>query len=707
MKRLFAILSAVLFTALLFAQSPEKMSYQAVIRNINGQLVTSKMVGMQISILQGSASGTVVYTETQTPTSNINGLVTIEIGVDAGFSTIDWSAGPYFIKTETDPAGGTDYTITGISQLLSVPYALHAKTAEIISETDPEYTTDSASIKTGIRSWNSSLARTISTVDTTRWGANQSLSISNDSVFLSNGGSIKLPQETDPLYTADSSFIKSGVRDWNKSLARTIDAADTSYWGRAETDPLYAADSSFIKSGVRDWNKSLARTIDAADTSYWGRAETDPLYAADSTFIKSGVRNWNSSSAKTITSTDITNWNNKSDFDGNYNSLSNAPDIAVSTTNKNITLSSGQTFSIKDASSTYMAVNQSTGLVGIGKVTSPRAQLEVGGTDGILCSGTVNSGTVRALGSGVRFHWYPRKGALRAGMAESSYWDDDGSSSPRLALYSCAIGYQPRATGVASYAFGAYNKSTGDYSLSLGSYNQASASHAIAIGTQVFASGIYSIALGCGADTDGKDGAMVVGDDTYFQTAYATADNQLTMRFSGGYRLWSSYPDSTSGVYMRHGQSGWSNYCDRNKKTNFEKVDYEAVLEKLGKVPVTKWNYKGIEGEKYIGPMAQDFYAAFQLNGTDSLGINSISEMGVSLAAIHGLIERTDKLKATLDELQGEKEKVAQLENLLLKQSALIDEMKKELTELKGEVSKYAAKSKESTNKPLADNANH
>ena len=96
-------------------------------------LVTNQTVGTRISILQGSASGTAVYVETQTPTTNTNGLVTIDIGtgsvVTGTFSTIDWSSSTYYIKTETDPAGGTSYSITGTSQLLSVPYALYAKTA--------------------------------------------------------------------------------------------------------------------------------------------------------------------------------------------------------------------------------------------------------------------------------------------------------------------------------------------------------------------------------------------------------------------------------------------------------------------------------------------------------------------------------------------------------------------------------------------------
>jgi len=121
---------ALLLTLSSFAQAPGKMSYQAVIRDASNALVTNQQVGMQISILQGA---TAVYEEIQTPTSNTNGLVSLEIGagtiVSGIFSSIDWSAGTYFIKTETDPTRGTNYTITGTSQLLSVPYALYANTS--------------------------------------------------------------------------------------------------------------------------------------------------------------------------------------------------------------------------------------------------------------------------------------------------------------------------------------------------------------------------------------------------------------------------------------------------------------------------------------------------------------------------------------------------------------------------------------------------
>jgi len=130
MKSFFTVLVAVLLTTSVFAQAPEKMSYQAVIRNSSNVLVTNSQIGMEINIRQGSATGTVVYTETQTPTTNGNGLVSIEIG-GAGFSSINWAGDDYYIETKTAVVAPlTTYTITGVSQLLSVPYALQAKTAE-------------------------------------------------------------------------------------------------------------------------------------------------------------------------------------------------------------------------------------------------------------------------------------------------------------------------------------------------------------------------------------------------------------------------------------------------------------------------------------------------------------------------------------------------------------------------------------------------
>lgn len=134
MKKLLLTLALILSVMVsVLAQAPQKFSYQAVVRDAGNNLVASHAVGVRVSILQGGVNGTVVYQETHTTTTNINGLMTLQIGggtmLSGDFATIDWADGPYFLKTETDPNGGTNYTIEGTQQLLSVPYALYAGSA--------------------------------------------------------------------------------------------------------------------------------------------------------------------------------------------------------------------------------------------------------------------------------------------------------------------------------------------------------------------------------------------------------------------------------------------------------------------------------------------------------------------------------------------------------------------------------------------------
>lgn len=134
MKKLFTLTASLLFVVLVFAQSPQKLSYQAVVRNAQGKLVATANVGIRFSILQGSSTGTTVYSETFTTLTNVNGLVSVDIGTgttSGNFASIDWSAGPYYLKSETDPAGGTNYSITGVSQFMSVPYALYSEKANV------------------------------------------------------------------------------------------------------------------------------------------------------------------------------------------------------------------------------------------------------------------------------------------------------------------------------------------------------------------------------------------------------------------------------------------------------------------------------------------------------------------------------------------------------------------------------------------------
>lgn len=141
MKHILTLLLFVTVTLSTFAQTPEKMSYQAIIRSKDNALVTNSNVSLKIIIHQGSSIGAVVYQETHTATTNGNGLVSLEIGtgnvVVGNFSTIAWQLGLFFIETQVDVTGGSNYNIVGNSQLLSVPFALHAKTADKLVGANP------------------------------------------------------------------------------------------------------------------------------------------------------------------------------------------------------------------------------------------------------------------------------------------------------------------------------------------------------------------------------------------------------------------------------------------------------------------------------------------------------------------------------------------------------------------------------------------
>jgi hypothetical protein len=300
MRKIVAILAAIALTANLFAQSPQKMSYQAVIRNSSNTLVTSTPVGMRIRILQGSVTGTMVYSETQTPVTNANGLVTIEIGGGIDFSAIDWANVPYFIQTETDPTGGTNYTITGTSQLLSVPYALHANSAETITgaitETDTVFTnSQAAKIKAAdITNLGNLSGTNTGDQDLSNLATKSALA---DSTALLRG---KITNESDPVFT--------------NSQAVKIKAADITNLGNL----------SGTNTGDQDLNglatkKSLGDSI--AKVRGEIHDESDPVYR--------------SSQAAKIKASDITNLGNLSGVntgDQDLNGLATKSEVGASIT---------------------------------------------------------------------------------------------------------------------------------------------------------------------------------------------------------------------------------------------------------------------------------------------------------------------------------------------------------------------------------------
>lgn len=200
----FAVILCVFSWNFAQAQAPEKMTYQSVIRNTTGALLANTTVGVQANIYQGAPNGALVYTETQTGTTNTNGLLSLEIGSVSPLQ-INWGNGPYYLELRIDPNGGTNYTISGSNQLLSVPYALHAKTSEDAFSGDYNDLTNTPvipTVPTQVSAFTNDAGYITTEVDGSVTNEIQALSRSNDTIFLSNGGFVKLPAGFDGQYSS-------------------------------------------------------------------------------------------------------------------------------------------------------------------------------------------------------------------------------------------------------------------------------------------------------------------------------------------------------------------------------------------------------------------------------------------------------------------------------------------------------------------------
>ncbi|HAG16126.1 MAG TPA: hypothetical protein DCG69_06320, partial [Bacteroidales bacterium] len=164
MKKAFLLFIVIVWHSLTFAQNSPGFKYQALVRDENGVVLTKQAVSLQINIMQGLPVGDAVYSETFSVTTNDYGLINLVIGQGStlkDFNSINWANGPYFVEILMDVHGGTNYQLFGTSELLSVPYALHAKTAEsvenlTITETDPIFSSSVVSdiSDLDIKNWN-------------------------------------------------------------------------------------------------------------------------------------------------------------------------------------------------------------------------------------------------------------------------------------------------------------------------------------------------------------------------------------------------------------------------------------------------------------------------------------------------------------------------------------------------------------------------
>lgn len=318
-------------------------------------------------------------------------------------------------------------------------------------------------------------------------------------------------------------------------------------------------------------------------------------------------------------------------------------------------------------------------------------RVRVDSAGGFVSLGTLGIGIIPVSGNpsnGVRMMWYPFRGAFRAGSpgaAGATTWDD-----ANLGFYSWAGGSNTLASQYAAFAFGDGAQATSSYAVSFGANTQVSGNYgfgtgyqskcagtactatgyvanadgigAVALGYRVTADADYSVALGYRASVNGQKGSFVWADASTTDSLESFANNSFRIRASGGVVLYTN-PTTTTGVYLNAGGSSWNVLSDRNRKESFLDVEGEDVLARLREVPVSTWRYVSEEDRavRHIGPMAQDWHAAFGL-GTDDESINMSDFDGVNLAAIQALEARTTEQAERIRSLEAE---VAELRALV------------------------------------------
>jgi len=323
---------------------------------------------------------------------------------------------------------------------------------------------------------------------------------------------------------------------------------------------------------------------------------------------------------------------------------------------------------------------------------------------GFLAGGTVGQGSIPASGLGTRMMWHPRKAAFRAGHLTIPAWDETnvglhsvafglntvasgqasaafGEETQAAGIKSAAFGFNSRAAGMHAFALGYFTQANEFASFAAGSHTEAAGAYSAAFGTDSRALGIASVAAGVGSIAENvgavamgrgnyagglgsvalgskaiastsAHGSFVFADQSSDNTFASLGPNEFGVRAAGGVFLYTR-ADLGTGCTLPAGSGSFACTSDRNSKGQFEPVDGELVLTKLRAMPIERWSYRSEPGVAHVGPVAQDFHAAFGL-GVDDKTIGHLDLSGIALRAIQALESRTRAMTEASDAIVRE-----------------------------------------------------
>lgn len=488
MRKLLLAFVTIILSVSIYAQAPKGFSYQAVVRDNAGQIIPNQSVGVLISILQGSSTGTLVCSQYYTVTTNDFGLMTLFVGQGSplvgNFPAIDWGANTYFLQVDIDVTGGTNYQTMGVTQLMSVPYALHATTVEVdnINDADSDPTNE-------LQSW-SNLPGIPQFIDT---------DYTND--FDGNYSSLLNPPSLISTFTNDVGYIT------NPDDADADPLNEWQEWAEISNKPPFL-DQDYTDDFDGYWTSLIGTP---PNISTFGNDVGYITNPNDGDFSPTNeLQNWsNLPGIPANIDTDYTD-----DFDGNYGSLIGAPTNVSAFVN--------------DAG--YLTAGAAGWLLGGNAGTTT-------GTDFI---GTTDNKEFDMRANNVIKWRYTPKGTMEFLNTGNSIFigEDAGMNDNLTANNNVFVGYQAgraNTTGEINVAFGyqsLFSNSTGSDNTALGNgtlYSITSANGNTGVGSNALASNV----TGAGNTAVGMNSLL------YCTGAYNTALGYGTL-FSntvGGYNV--------------------------------------------------------------------------------------------------------------------------------------------------------------------------
>lgn len=284
-----------------------------------------------------------------------------------------------------------------------------------------------------------------------------------------------------------------------------------------------------------------------------------------------------------------------------------------------------------------------------------------------VCGGSRNEASDRyaTVAGGIRNQASSPESTIAGGsynQASQVYAAVGGGTRNQAGGYGSFVGAGAGNEALSDYALvvgGLGNSASGEYStLGGGHGNQAMGDYASVLGgTSNSAGADYSLALGSNIQIASRHTGAILISDADSTPFTSQAANELAVRATGGVRLVTSVDSDgipTSGAILPSGSGAWSQLSDRAAKSNIALVDPQVVLDALLQLPLYTWRYNTQpESVRHLGPMAQDFYAAFQL-GEDERFINSVDADGVALASVQALALQVEQQAEQLEQLEGQ-----------------------------------------------------